>query len=53
MLVALRDFEKDKGDIVVKYSADEARVLHKENGLAESGTVHSDDEPCAFDFENI
>ncbi len=37
VLVSLRDYEQDKGDIILKYSSDEARQLKTYNQLPDSG----------------
>lgn len=38
MLVSLRGFEEDKGDIIMKYNEEEARKLKAFKELPENGT---------------
>lgn len=38
MLVSLRGFEEDKGDIILKYNEEEARKLKAFKELPENGT---------------
>ena len=37
ILVGLRDYEKDKADVLLKYNADEARNLKSYGELPENG----------------
>jgi hypothetical protein len=37
ILIGLRDYEKDKGDIILKYNSDEARNLKSYGELPENG----------------
>ena len=39
MLVSLRDFQDAKGDVIMKYTAEEARELKKKKWLPENGTL--------------
>jgi len=38
ILLSLRDFQNDRGDILLKYSADEARSLKALGEIPENGT---------------
>lgn len=38
ILLSLRDFQEGKGDIILKYTADEARSLKSLGELPENGT---------------
>jgi translation initiation factor 1A len=55
VLVGLRDFQDEKGDVILKYSPDEARALKKEGHLPEHLHVNDnaaepgDDIPFVFD----
>ncbi|KAF8819923.1 putative eukaryotic initiation factor-1A [Cardiosporidium cionae] len=49
VLVSLRDFQDGKGDVVAKYTADEARSLKAYGELPENAKIHETD---AFDEEN-
>lgn len=40
MLVGLRDFQDDKGDVILKYNADEARSLKAYGELPESAKIN-------------
>ena len=40
VLVGLRDYEKDKADVLLKYNADEARNLKSYGELPENGAQH-------------
>eukprot|EP00310_Coccolithus_braarudii_P020892 CAMPEP_0183342826 /NCGR_PEP_ID=MMETSP0164_2-20130417/8866_1 /TAXON_ID=221442 /ORGANISM="Coccolithus pelagicus ssp braarudi, Strain PLY182g" /LENGTH=133 /DNA_ID=CAMNT_0025513523 /DNA_START=25 /DNA_END=426 /DNA_ORIENTATION=+ len=58
VLIGLRDFQDNKADVILKYSAEEARRLKKLGELPDKATVNqtekeSDDEDCAFEFEEI
>lgn len=61
MLLGLReDFDADKGDIIHKYTLDEARNLQSHGELPDNalhvstpGFHDSSDEDCGFDFEDI
>ncbi|KAG8778711.1 Translation initiation factor 1A [Serendipita sp. 397] len=58
ILLSLRDFQDDKADVIVKYTADEARNLKAsaygelpENAkINETDTYGEDDDACAFEF---
>lgn len=57
ILVGLRDYQDDKADVILKYNADEARLLKKQGELPESAKVNetdtqqdgNDDIPFVFD----
>lgn len=61
VLLGLRDFQDDKADVIMKYTADEARNLKIYGELPETAKIGElngvedggDDEKCAFDFEAI
>ena len=38
ILVSIRDFQPDKADVILKYTADEARSLKSHGELPDSGT---------------
>lgn len=40
VLVGLRDFQDDKGDVILKYNADEARTLKAYGELPESAKIN-------------
>lgn len=40
ILVSLRDFQDDKADVILKYTADEARALKAANELPESTVIN-------------
>jgi hypothetical protein len=58
VLIDLRDFQKDKGDIVHRYNADEARLLKKQKHLPENLEIetnenqHNEDVPFEFTTGN-
>ena len=43
ILVSLRDFQKDKGDVILKYSADEARSLKAYGELPSNAKINETD----------
>ena len=43
VLVGLRDFQDEKGDVILKYSADEARVLKQYGELPEHMRINDTD----------
>lgn len=43
ILVSLRDFQKDKGDVILKYSADEARSLKAYGELPPTAKINETD----------
>lgn len=58
ILVSLRDFQKDKGDVILKYSADEARSLKAYGELPSSAKinetdtyVHDNDDAIGIEFD--
>jgi len=56
VLLSLRDFQDDKADVIVKYTADEARNLKAYGELPdnakinETDTFNEDDGECTFEF---
>ncbi|KAI1320155.1 hypothetical protein F5Y16DRAFT_390231 [Xylariaceae sp. FL0255] len=57
ILLSLRDYQDDKGDVLIKYTADEARSLKAYGELPESARINEtdtygpgDDGECNFDF---
>jgi len=56
ILLSLRDFQDDKADVIVKYTADEARNLKAYGELPENARINEtetygeDDEGCTFEF---
>lgn len=62
VLVGLRDYQDDKADIILKYSADEARNLIKYGEIPDTTTITEHDggdegdgegEDIVFDFAEI
>jgi translation initiation factor 1A len=62
VLVALREFDEDKGDIIHKYSADHAKILEKDGEIsstiikqnsAKSNLTHEIEQETVFDFDDI
>lgn len=61
VLIALREFQDDKADIILKYSADEARQLKSMGELPENAKINenatldsgSEEEDCTFVFDDI
>jgi len=59
ILIGLRDFQDEKADVIMKYSADEARKLKARGELPDTAVINQtdaigeSDEDCAFDFEDI
>ena len=59
VLVGLRDFQDGKADVIMKYHAEEARRLKQLGELPDNTTINqtttadSDEEDCAFDFEDL
>ncbi|KAK2075191.1 hypothetical protein P8C59_009338 [Phyllachora maydis] len=58
ILIALRDFQDDKADVILKYSADEARSLKSYGELPETAKINetdvgpNEDGDCGFEFDN-
>lgn len=60
VLVSLRDFQDDQADVIVKYTADEARMLKQMGELPETARINEggdpygqgSDEECNFEFDN-
>ncbi|KAI0395595.1 hypothetical protein F5Y17DRAFT_189031 [Xylariaceae sp. FL0594] len=57
ILLSLRDYQDDKGDVLIKYTADEARSLKQYGELPETARINEtdtygpgDDGECNFDF---
>lgn len=56
ILLSLRDFQDDKADVIVKYTADEARNLKAYGELPENAKINEteafgeEDDECTFDF---
>uniref|UniRef100_A0A1I7XAE6 Eukaryotic translation initiation factor 4C n=1 Tax=Heterorhabditis bacteriophora TaxID=37862 RepID=A0A1I7XAE6_HETBA len=44
ILVGLRDYQDDKGDVILKYTPDEARRLKEKNELPEHAKINENDE---------
>ena len=57
VLVALRDFAENKGDIIHKYSKEHTKILEKEGEISNSTVVQfsvgEEDVEDVFDFEDI
>merc|ERR1711988_1066074 len=60
VLVGLRDFQDEKGDVILKYTADEARNLKAYGELPETAKINEsgavefgDDDDVEFDFDEI
>ncbi|KAI9695396.1 MAG: Translation initiation factor 1A [Bogoriella megaspora] len=58
ILLSLRDYQDEKGDVILKYSADEARSLKAYGELPESAKInetdtygHEGDEGIGFEFD--
>lgn len=58
ILLSLRDYQDEKGDVLLKYSADEARSLKAYGELPESAKInetdtygHEGDEGIGFEFD--
>lgn len=43
ILLSLRDFQDDKGDVILKYTADEARALKSYGELPENAKINETD----------
>ncbi len=55
VLVSLRDYQDDKGDVILKYAPDEARQLKALGQLPESVVINDNDEgddEGGFEFED-
>ncbi|KAK8807652.1 hypothetical protein WA171_000605 [Blastocystis sp. BT1] len=60
VLIGLRDFQDDKADVIMKYTADEARQLKAYGEIPDNVAIENtdvndtiDDENCAFEFDQI
>ena len=59
ILLGLRDFQDSKADVILKYTAEESRRLKALGELPDTAKINetenaaSDEEDCAFDFEEI
>ncbi|PVU99497.1 hypothetical protein BB559_000666 [Furculomyces boomerangus] len=57
VLISLRDFQDEKADVILKYNADEARLLKQYGELPENAKINEtdtfgpEDEEVDFDFE--
>jgi translation initiation factor 1A len=51
VLVALRDFQDDKGDIIHKYTTDEIRTLRKKNEIPDDTIGDDEFDVVVFDEE--
>ena len=58
ILLSLRDYQDEKGDVILKYSADEARSLKAYGELPESAKINETDTygqegdgDCNFEFD--
>ncbi|KAK9447388.1 nucleic acid-binding protein [Limtongia smithiae] len=58
ILLSLRDFQDNQGDVILKYNADEARSLKSYGELPETAKInetdtygHEGDEECNFEFD--
>ncbi|OMH83033.1 Eukaryotic translation initiation factor 1A [Zancudomyces culisetae] len=57
ILLSLRDFQDDRADVILKYTADEARSLKQYGELPENAKINEtdtfgvEDEEVDFDFE--
>ncbi|KAK9468271.1 nucleic acid-binding protein [Lipomyces arxii] len=58
ILLSLREFQDNQGDVILKYNADEARSLKNYGELPETAKInetdtfgHEGDEECNFDFD--
>jgi translation initiation factor 1A len=58
ILLSLRDYQDEKGDVILKYSADEARSLKAYGELPESAKINETDTygdeagECNFEFDD-
>eukprot|EP01108_Squamamoeba_japonica_P002188 TRINITY_DN201_c0_g1_i3.p2 TRINITY_DN201_c0_g1~~TRINITY_DN201_c0_g1_i3.p2 ORF type:complete len:107 (-),score=46.75 TRINITY_DN201_c0_g1_i3:455-775(-) len=58
VLIGLRDFQDEKGDVILKYNADEARTLKSYGELPDTAKIHdtgdvgddADEEDIPFEF---
>jgi translation initiation factor 1A len=59
VLITLREFQDEKADVILKYSADEARQLKSMGEIPENAKINEttldseDDDDCAFVFDEI
>jgi translation initiation factor 1A len=57
ILLSLRDYQDEKGDVILKYTADEARSLKAYGELPESAKINETDTygdgdgDCGFEFD--
>ncbi len=57
-MLSLRDFQDDKGDVIQKYSSDEARSLKAYGELPETAKINEGDnfgaegDDCGFEFDD-
>jgi translation initiation factor 1A len=59
ILLSLRDYQDNKGDVILKYTADEARSLKAYGELPENAKINEtdiggpgDDGDCNFEFDD-
>ncbi|KAG7107667.1 Eukaryotic translation initiation factor 1A like protein [Verticillium longisporum] len=59
ILLSLREYQDDKGDVILKYTADEARSLKAYGELPESAKINETDtygaegnDDCNFEFDD-
>jgi len=58
ILISLRDFQDNKADVIVKYTAEEARNLKAYGELPDNAKINDtdmfeDEEICSFEFGNV
>lgn len=59
VLISLRDFQDGKADVIVRYTAEEARRLKamgelpSTTAINEATSADNEDEACTFDFDEI
>ncbi|QSL66584.1 hypothetical protein MERGE_000966 [Pneumocystis wakefieldiae] len=60
ILLSLREYQDKKGDVILKYTADEARDLKNYGELPENTKINETDifggegeEECNFEFDNV
>ena len=60
VLVGLRDYQDEKGDVILKYTSDEARNLKAYGELPETAKINEstevefgDEDDVEFDFDEI
>ena len=53
ILISLRDYQDTKGDVILKYSADEARLLKLYKELPDTAKINETDTYGAEDDEGV